>query len=146
MGGVIPPFCIRLLDAVFNSSQAPLDRLSLVLWESWGQCRSMTVTGQCQSHNKCMKQLYNPPPPLPCPWLLTSLNQETYKRTAQKIFRSPPRICSFFFALIGKPGVPNCCIGIKVNPMQSSSRCIDSRRFERTYRLHLQRSSSSRRP
>jgi hypothetical protein len=36
MGGVIPPFGIRLIDAVFNSSQAQFDRLSVVLWGRWG--------------------------------------------------------------------------------------------------------------
>ena len=57
-----------------------------------------------------------------------------YKRTAQKILRFFPNLY-FFFVLI-----PNCSIGITVNPVQSSSRRIDSWRFERTYRLHLQRS------
>jgi hypothetical protein len=37
MGGNIPPFGIRLLDAVFKSSQAQLGRLSLVMWGRWGK-------------------------------------------------------------------------------------------------------------
>ena len=37
MSGMIRAFGIRFIDAVFNSSQTHLDRLSLVLWGSWGK-------------------------------------------------------------------------------------------------------------